>query len=207
MTTQTLPDPTDVGSERRLRRELLAPDLDAARHSPASQWRWVTVPDRYETVRERRERYLADEREMDMAGVAAATGLAYATVLERFYDACTWRGMLAPYRVDPDKYAAALRALELADGDEARRDAAMLVRTMDDNRATYLRATLSLIDAMPANVGRHGQSPTFKVCEILMWAAKRRTLNQWYEPSDKDGRGSRPGSKKGRCRPGSEKGL
>lgn len=82
-------------------RNLVVPDDDPKQ---PLHWRWVTDLDRTETLEQRRERYFADQRPVDMRGFAATICRAYTTFKDMKYEADDLRKVVKKYEAEEKRY-------------------------------------------------------------------------------------------------------
>lgn len=155
-------------------------------------WFWVYDDTRLETCEERRARYLADHRIIDMKGFARVICRSYALVKDMKFES--------------DGVRAILRGLGVLDGadleDKARVTA--LAETLashaqidlDTARARLLaQANEDILKATPAARDRVGQSDLWYVSDAIPFGRRSGRLDEWYSRATIKQTGRPPGSR------------
>lgn len=131
-------------------------------------WWWVYDPNRTETRQQRRQRYLADQRLVDMKGFARVVCRAYITVKDRKFESDNIRKVLddVEYRRD----LAATIAQENPAVTAAQAEQKLLAKARED-----------VLKAMPPRRDRAGQSDQWSVADAARYGRDTERLDEWYE--------------------------
>jgi hypothetical protein len=174
------------------------------------RWQWVDDPRRTETGAERHERLLADDRWVDMYGVAAIIGRSYATVKDIRHEDDAQRKILQSAREQLDtKLAERYQMLELQqlqypvthdEYDRIQRELDEIDQQIEDRAARsrkpeitqalfrFREARERVLTAIPRERDSAGQSPLWYVSDFIHWRRRRRMNNIWGDKEETRGR-------------------
>lgn len=177
-TTQTDPDPPTVADARPVR-ELIRDD------AAELGWRFVVDRTRRETADQRRARYMADHRLVDLKGFAAIILRSYALVKDLHHDAEAQRAIVRANQVDEDYYRslqADVDRLETAGAPAAtlgplRRE----LNTLTARRRRLRAAEDELLKALPPRRERGGRSPLWWAADAFRTGRRIGWVDEWYE--------------------------
>lgn len=195
---RTLPGADQLAMVRRLRQGLNTPrDVDEARDwgytvpvskhensDPTATWWWCYHPDQHETRTERSDRYLADERLVDIRGMAALLGRERTTIRDWKVATDFARDVIANRR---DARTRAMERFRKDNPNYPGDDTALLSLLLSKARKDVDKGT-------PLPFGRAGQSDFFTVASVLETGRLRKKLNQWFEYATVKQTGRPPGS-------------
>lgn len=210
-------DPSEAASTKaylnKLRDGLRHPrDIDEARewgfHVPVNEqenseeldpdprkrlgWWWVYDPTRGETREQREERYLADQRLVDMKGYARVICRAYVTVKDRHGKSVHFRKVISDeggYRTDMvSRIVANAHQLGVT---------TVTAKAVENELLT--KARKGILKAMPNPADRAGQSNLWTVAQAIRDGRNQTRLDFWYE-FNKISQSGRPRGSKNRPR-------
>lgn len=157
-------------------------ELDPVKRKHLGWW-WVYDHTRTETCDQRKTRYLADERVIDMKGFAAFIRRAYTTVKDSKFEGDYLRRLLE----SPAFLNREARRIKAEDQPEL---------TLREISETLLaKARKDVLKAHPRARDRAGQSDLWQVRDAAKSGRDRTALDQWYEPNKISQTGRPKGSK------------
>jgi len=138
-------------------------------------WWWVYDPIRVETREQRKARYLADKRLIDMRGYARVTLRAYITTKDRKVRSDGWRRFLAGNdRYRAEQAFAFIMKMKAKDPD-------FDLNTEQAVELLLTRAKKGILKAMPPRRDRAGQSDVWWVSDAIEDGNGNERLDEWYE--------------------------